>query len=188
MEGFKNLSITIDNKNYSIGNMYNMTMADLDYEQVKMVVELFSSDNKVLSEPAYTIIIVVYTVLVTIAGYGNIAVMFAVLRRKEMRTARNIFIFNLAMSDLLMATSIPFTVIDGLTKAWDFPESLFACRYRLINLVTPSGKSLIKYTLNLCLLLKIILGDMSLTNIAFSIPFRHGYYLSTFTLIPYMVT
>ena len=129
MEGFKNLSITIDNKNYSIGNMYNMTMADLDYEQVKMVVELFSSDNKVLSEPAYTIIIVVYTVLVTIAGCGNSAVMFAVLRRKEMRTARNIFIFNLAMSDLLMATSIPFTVIDGLTMSWTLPNSGFACRY-----------------------------------------------------------
>ena len=134
MESFSNLTLTIENQNYSLMNMSmmnmsNLTREDLDYEQVKMVVELFNSDNRVLSDPAYTAIIVIYTVLVTVAGCGNSAVMFAVMRRKEMRTARNIFIFNLALSDLLMATSIPFTVMDGLTRAWNLPESLMACRY-----------------------------------------------------------
>ena len=128
MEGFENVTVTIENLNFTMMNMSNMTREDLDYEQVKMVVELFNSDNRVLSEPAYTTIIVVYTVLVTVAVCGNSAVMFAVMRRKEMRTARNIFIFNLALSDLLMATSIPFTVMDGLTRAWNFPESILACR------------------------------------------------------------
>ena len=50
------------------------------------------------------------------------------LRRKEMRTARNIFIFNLALSDFLLATSIPFTVYDALTRAWTLPYSGIGCR------------------------------------------------------------
>ena len=129
MEGLLNLSLRIDDQEYTMMNISNRTREDLDYEQVKMVVDLFKSNSKVLSDPAYTAIIITYTMLVTIAVVGNSSVMMAVLRRKEMRTARNIFIFNLAMSDLMMAISIPFTVMDGLTRAWNLPESLVACRY-----------------------------------------------------------
>ena len=109
-------------------NSSNLTGVDL--EQVKQVLDLYTGDNNVLWEPFYTLVIVAYTVLVTVAGFGNSAVILVVLRRKEMRTARNIFIFNLALSDLLMTTSIPFTVIDILTRAWKLPEYVFACRYK----------------------------------------------------------
>ena len=132
MEIFDNLSLTIYNQNFCLPmmNMSNLTREDLGYEHVKMVVELFNSNNRVLSDPAYTAIIVIYTVLVTVAGCGNSAVMFAVMRRKEMRTARNIFIFNLALSDFLLATSIPFTVFDALTRAWPLPYSWIGCRWK----------------------------------------------------------
>ena len=126
MKVFQNLSLTIDNEKFRMINVSNMSREDLDFEQVKIMVDLFSTNNKVLSDMACIIIIIIYTVLVTIAVCGNGAVMIAVLRRKEMRTARNIFIFNLAMSDLLMALSIPFTVMDGLTRAWNLPDSLLA--------------------------------------------------------------
>ena len=109
-------------------NSSNMTKAELDQEQAKLVLDLYTGDNKVLGEPFYTLVIIAYTVLVTVAVCGNSAVMLVVLRRKEMRTARNIFIFNLAMSDLLTATSIPFTVMDGLTRAWTLPQSVTVCR------------------------------------------------------------
>ena len=58
----------------------------------------------------------------------NILIISAVVRRKEMRTARNIFIFNLALSDLLLATSIPFTVLDALTRAWPLQSKQLFCR------------------------------------------------------------
>ena len=109
-------------------NTSNITAVDLEHEQVKLVLDLYSGDNKVMGEPFYTLLIVAYTVLVTVAVCGNSAVILVVLKRREMRTARNIFIFNLALSDLLMATSIPFTVFDGLTRAWSLPESILACR------------------------------------------------------------
>ena len=59
---------------------------------------------------------------------GNLMVMSAVVWRKEMRTARNIFIFNLAFSDFLLAISVPLTVMDALTLAWPLPSSLLSCR------------------------------------------------------------
>ena len=112
-------------------NSSNMSQAELDMEQVKLVLELYSGDSKVLEEPFYTLVIIAYTVLVTVAVCGNSAVMLVVLRRKEMRTARNIFIFNLALSDFLLATSIPFTVFDALTRAWPLPYSWIGCRWNL---------------------------------------------------------
>ena len=103
----------------------NKTMGELDYQ---FVIELFNTDNRVLNDPAFSAIIVAYTIMLTVAICGNTTVMLAVVRNKEMRTARNIFIFNLALSDLLMATSIPFTVMDGLTRTWTLPHSILACR------------------------------------------------------------
>jgi len=96
-------------------------------EQIRSLVDIFKQDNLVLSGPANTIVIILYSILVTVAVTGNLLVMCAVLRRKEMRTARNIFIFNLALSDFLLATSIPFTLFDALTRAWPLPYSWLSC-------------------------------------------------------------
>ena len=38
--------------------------------------------------------------------FGNLVVMFTVVYRKQIRTARNILIFNLALSDLLLGMLI----------------------------------------------------------------------------------
>ena len=67
---------------------------------------------------------------------------------------RNIFIFNLALSDFLLvaisiinislccprhvslqASSIPITVFDGLTRSWPLPDSWLACRSAALLLV-----------------------------------------------------
>ena len=58
MEGLLNLSLRIDDQEYTMMNISNMTREDLDYEQVKLMVELFKSNSKVLSGPAYTAIII----------------------------------------------------------------------------------------------------------------------------------
>ena len=112
-------------QNTVMTSVVNNTMEEMHYE---FVMELFHTDNRVLEDPAFTAIIVTYAIMVTLAVCGNSTVMLAVVRNKEMRTARNIFIFNLALSDFLMATSIPFTVLDGLTRAWPLPSSTMACR------------------------------------------------------------
>ena len=59
----------------------------------------------------------------------NVLVIYVVLRKEQMRTARNIFILNLSLSDLLLAISVPFTVFDALTRSWHFPSYWLACKY-----------------------------------------------------------
>ena len=59
---------------------------------------------------------------------GNCLVIMATLQSKEMRTARNVFIFSLALSDLLLAVTIPLTVLDGMTRSWILPNSDNLCR------------------------------------------------------------
>ena len=39
-----------------------------DPSQIKMLVDMFKKEKNVLAEPAYTLVIVLYTILVTTAG------------------------------------------------------------------------------------------------------------------------
>ena len=56
-------------------------------------------------------------------------VLFAVMRKKNMRTARNIFIFNLAFSDMILGASLPFIIMDKLSKQFPLPHYDITCRY-----------------------------------------------------------
>ena len=47
-------------------------LLQLDSKQLKMVLDKLNSDNKVLDEPAFTLIIVIYTILVSSAGDQNL--------------------------------------------------------------------------------------------------------------------
>ena len=59
---------------------------------------------------------------------GNLSVMIAAVCRKEIRTARNVLIFSLALSDLLFTLSIPFTFMDAVNRSWNFAPSIHFCR------------------------------------------------------------
>ena len=135
------------NYSFTFPNISEDTLKKMHLEQLDFVINMYSSENREISDPAYSVIITMYSILIAVAGIryflvasykrvrnpillvpGNLIVMITALWKKEMRTARNIFIFNLALSDLLLALSIPFTVIDALTRAWILPNSLASCR------------------------------------------------------------
>lgn len=56
------------------------------------------SNNRKVGEPAYHILIVLYSILIIFGATGNSLVVMAVARKPQMRTARNMFIVNLAVS------------------------------------------------------------------------------------------
>ena len=58
---------------YTTNYTLNMTM-DMNHslEQIKVLLRIFQEDNLVLDEPANTIILAMYCILVTIAGKKNI--------------------------------------------------------------------------------------------------------------------
>lgn len=86
-----------------------------------------------LSDPFYkephirTLITAMYSTVACMGALGNSMVIAAVLRNAQMRTPRNYFIINLALSDLLMCIlTVPFTLYYVLNQFWDLGST--ACK------------------------------------------------------------
>lgn len=77
------------------------------------------SDNRNLSLTAEVILITIYSFLILGGLVTNILVSFVVARRKQMHTARNLYIVNLTISDIsLCLICMPFTLISILRRQW----------------------------------------------------------------------
>lgn len=81
-------NITTDNITYIID-----TSKQLD----KLLIDKFQR-NRNIEDPAYHILMAMYFILIVVGAVGNILVVVAVVRKPIMRTARNMFIVNLAVS------------------------------------------------------------------------------------------
>jgi len=70
-------------------------------------------------------LIVTYSVIFVLGVAGNILVVYVVARNSMMQTITNVFIANLAVSDIMMCLlAVPFTPISGLLQAWPFGQAL----------------------------------------------------------------
>uniref|UniRef100_A0A8C2K2Y0 Pyroglutamylated RF-amide peptide receptor n=1 Tax=Cyprinus carpio TaxID=7962 RepID=A0A8C2K2Y0_CYPCA len=68
---------------------------------------------------AKTTFVVMYVIIFALALVGNSLVVYMVLRKRAMRTATNIFICSLAVSDLLITFfCIPFTLLQNISSEW----------------------------------------------------------------------
>ncbi|XP_038063214.1 prokineticin receptor 2-like [Patiria miniata] len=71
--------------------------------------------------PVKVFLLVVFSSVTVICGVGNSLLCFIVLTQKRLRSVTNLFIANLAFSDLLMAVlSVPFTLHYYLHQDWVF--------------------------------------------------------------------
>ncbi|XP_048875886.1 neuropeptide FF receptor 1 like 1 isoform X2 [Brienomyrus brachyistius] len=85
-----------------------------------------------------------YLLVLLLCVGGNGLVCLVVLRNRNMRTVTNIFIFNLAISDLLVGVfCIPTTLIDSLITGWPFSQ--FTCT--MSNLIQGMSVSASVFTL-----------------------------------------
>uniref|UniRef100_A0A663MQY1 Kappa-type opioid receptor n=1 Tax=Athene cunicularia TaxID=194338 RepID=A0A663MQY1_ATHCN len=81
--------------------------------------------NHTSISPAIPIIITaVYSVVFVVGLVGNSLVMFVIIRYTKMKTATNIYIFNLAMADALVTTTMPFQSTEYLMNSWPFGDVL----------------------------------------------------------------
>uniref|UniRef100_A0AC35TJP4 G_PROTEIN_RECEP_F1_2 domain-containing protein n=1 Tax=Rhabditophanes sp. KR3021 TaxID=114890 RepID=A0AC35TJP4_9BILA len=70
---------------------------------------------------------VIYATMMIIGFIGNGGVILTVLRNKRLRSARNIFLMNLMVTDLILCSfSIPVTYVYAIQKQWWFKE--FICK------------------------------------------------------------
>ncbi|KAL7876269.1 hypothetical protein AOLI_G00112320 [Acnodon oligacanthus] len=72
--------------------------------------------------PIIPVITAVYSVVFVVSLVGNCLVMYVIIRYTKMKTATNIYIFNLAVADALVTTTIPFQSADYLLNSWPFGE------------------------------------------------------------------
>ncbi|KAI1732033.1 7 transmembrane receptor (rhodopsin family) domain-containing protein [Ditylenchus destructor] len=71
------------------------------------------------------LIIVAYSLAIAFGAIGNLLTMVAVLRSSQMRTVRNFFILNLALSDFFICTvTAPITLYTVLYMFWPFGTAL----------------------------------------------------------------
>ncbi|XP_035291830.1 neuropeptide FF receptor 2a isoform X1 [Anguilla anguilla] len=71
--------------------------------------------------PVMAVFIVSYLLIFLVCMVGNGVVCFIVLRSKNMRTVTNLFILNLAVSDLLVGIfCMPTTLLDNIITGWPF--------------------------------------------------------------------
>jgi hypothetical protein len=89
--------------------------------------DLDGLDSK-LNEFEEKCIIVVFLLVIILGFFGNILVIWTVVFNKHMRTTSNLFILNLAISDLTLCIfSIPFNAYKTLKHSWIF--GLFLCKF-----------------------------------------------------------
>uniref|UniRef100_A0A4W3J7D1 Neuropeptide FF receptor 1 n=1 Tax=Callorhinchus milii TaxID=7868 RepID=A0A4W3J7D1_CALMI len=74
-----------------------------------------------------TVFIVSYLIIFLLCMLGNGLVCFIVLRNRHMHTVTNLFILNLAVSDLLVGLfCMPTTLVDNILTGWPFGS--FVCK------------------------------------------------------------
>ncbi|XP_063834702.1 neuropeptide F receptor [Ostrinia nubilalis] len=93
-----------------------------------VLLEKFSQNRKV-DDPTRSLLLAFYGILVVIGAVGNALVVISVVRKPVMRTARNMFIVNLAVSDALVCcVGTPLTLMELLTKHWPLPDWPSLCK------------------------------------------------------------
>ncbi|ELT94371.1 hypothetical protein CAPTEDRAFT_103054, partial [Capitella teleta] len=76
---------------------------------------------------SWTFVFAVFYALICIAGLvGNGLVIFVVLRYAKMKTVTNMYILNLAISDLCFLIGLPFLIVTSIVKKWIF--GFFLCK------------------------------------------------------------
>ncbi|ALC46837.1 NPFR1, partial [Drosophila busckii] len=107
--------------------------------------------NRAIESPWYQLLIGMYIALIVFGAIGNTMVVIAVLRKPMMRTARNLFILNLAVSDLLLClVTMPLTLMEIISKFWPYGSCAMLCK-----------------TIAMLQALSIFVSTISITAIAF---------------------
>ena len=95
---------------------------DNDWQLVEMYVSSTVNDLRFgtrVQGGTHVLLVVLYLVMIVFGAVGNLMVIAVVAKSKAMRTARNVFIVNLAVSDLMLCLiTMPLTLVEILYNSW----------------------------------------------------------------------
>ncbi|XP_029012282.1 nociceptin receptor [Betta splendens] len=84
----------------------------------------FNETDTLLPTGVKVTIVVVYMIVCVVGLVGNFLVMYVIIRYTKMKTATNIYIFNLALADSLFLATLPFQGTDVFLGFWPFGNAL----------------------------------------------------------------
>lgn len=113
-------------EDYSVPNShfsnFTYTPAQSDRQIIENFVQDMVNDWKYKARVGpwtFGLLITLYALMILFGASGNLIVILAVIRNRAMRTARNIFIVNLAISDLMLCViTMPLTLVEILYQTW----------------------------------------------------------------------
>uniref|UniRef100_A0A3Q0RL73 Opioid receptor delta 1 n=1 Tax=Amphilophus citrinellus TaxID=61819 RepID=A0A3Q0RL73_AMPCI len=102
---------------------------DTIFEDLLSVPSKSNETSKVATRDTTRLVIAVcitalYSLICVVGLVGNVLVMYGVVRYTKMKTATNIYIFNLALADALATSTLPFQSAKYLMSTWPFGELL----------------------------------------------------------------
>ena len=78
-----------------------------------------------VDDTVYGFLVALYACMIVVGATGNLLVIFVVIRNRAMRTARNVFIVNLAISDLMLCLiTMPLTLVEILYMTWQVSNGI----------------------------------------------------------------
>ncbi|XP_053350579.1 opioid receptor, delta 1b isoform X2 [Clarias gariepinus] len=129
------------------GDRYIITDYNDNFTEPTGALSNRTGEQLAASERTFMIIAIsvtaIYSAICALGLLGNVLVMYGVVRYTKMKTATNIYIFNLAMADALATSTLPFQSAKYLMRTWPFGELLF----RALEFRTPVKAKII----NVCI-------------------------------------
>ena len=121
LSGLGDLGSDLDLSSLSGGG--NNTINEFLEDIFRDFTEGFDEGEEVSNEVFYTLVII-YGVVISLGLLGNFVILYAILSKRGMRTARNYFILCLAVSDLLLCVlTMPLTLWELLRQVNNFQIS-----------------------------------------------------------------
>ncbi|XP_061908563.1 nociceptin receptor [Entelurus aequoreus] len=84
----------------------------------------YNETDALLPTSVKVTIVMVYMIVCVVGLVGNFLVMYVIIRYTKMKTATNIYIFNLALADSLFLATLPFQGTDVFLGFWPFGNAL----------------------------------------------------------------
>ncbi|XP_068618458.1 prolactin-releasing peptide receptor-like [Battus philenor] len=94
-------------------------------QNISSALDVNSYENIIDNKWIQGVFCVVYTIIFVLGLLGNLLVCFVVIRNKAMQTVTNLFITNLALSDILLCIfAVPFTPLYSFRGSWNWGSLL----------------------------------------------------------------
>ncbi|XP_045483923.1 prolactin-releasing peptide receptor-like [Pieris rapae] len=87
--------------------------------------QIHGYENIIDNKWVQTVFCIIYTIIFVLGLLGNVLVCFVVIRNRAMQTVTNLFITNLALSDILLCLfAVPFTPLYSFRGSWSWGSLL----------------------------------------------------------------